>query len=81
MHPLCSDGVQLGAHVMSEIRHNLMLCKMITSISGGFYSAAEFCLIALHGPIVFSPSQSKSYSQTQKRKTFQCMSIGVQDKG
>lgn len=43
-----------GTHTTGQIRLHLMLCKMITSISGGIYSIAELvlCLIALQRSIV-----------------------------
>lgn len=47
-------GFSWGTHATGQIRQHLMLCKMITSISGGMYSIAELllCLIALDRPIV-----------------------------
>lgn len=43
-----------GTHATGQIRLHLMLCKMITSISGGIYSITELvlCLIAWQRPIV-----------------------------
>lgn len=37
-------GFSPGTHTTGQIRLHLMLCKMITSISGGIYSIAEMAL-------------------------------------
>lgn len=37
-------GFSQGTHTTGQIRLHLMLCKMITSISGGIYSIAELAL-------------------------------------